>query len=738
MIINNSNFKVGEIPDYHPVMQLYEYDLFWAEQKRKCIEGAWYAGKWIPGELYYYINFHNIKFEDEGGFATAIGLPWYRDIDEIKAYIYAEACGFSGFELDTENTCHRWYGPEKERALKYGKITQEEIDSKTYIPAREYLLRNHGKCLGKPLYHNTAKNVLDLEGRGSGKSYWASACIAHNFLFDGARDYNEHLQKRRDGNPYVSDTVVGAIDAKFSNDLLSKVKVGIENLPGKKHILNNRGETEIYPAPLSTIITGSLMPGRNWTSSTNSLLNHRTFQDNPLAANGTRPNRCFLEEVGFMGNIKESWGAIEATQAAAQHKRLVIYGLGTGGLTSGGAAVYTQEIFYNPDDYNCLVFDDIWEKKGDICFFMPAWKCRNEFKEGENLITNEAKAKMAIEEEIEDAKKGGSKIQLLAKIINNPMKPSEIFLRQEGNRFPTQELKQALADLEADSIKLKSSYKVDLLEKTKNNISLIPSEKVPIINYPLGKNDTMDACIEIFQKPKLDSDGRVIGNRYIMSTDPVDDDGNTDTTRSLQSTFVLDTWTDELVAEYTARTYLASEYYENVRKLCVLYNARNLYELNKNGLYGYFKNKHALFYLAETPKILQHKELAKGDGVGNKSLGVNMSNDRIKNYGIDLVLEWLEQPSYRNPDIKNLYTIRSQALLKELISYTMDVNADRVSAMIVLMIYRAELDFQIESTRSNQVKTTEQSEFWGRAYGNFKRDKVHKRFDNIINNYKVN
>lgn len=737
-MINNSLFRVEEIPDYHPIAQLYERDEFWRTQKKRAIEGYWVGGKYMTGELYYYVNFHNIKFEDDGGFATAIGLPFLRDIEWEKSYIYAEACGFSGFELDTENTCHRWYGPEKEKAIKYGKITEEEVLSKKYIPARKYLRKVYNKNLGKPIYHNTAKNVIDLEGRGGGKSYWASACIAHNFLFDGARDYDEHLRKRKEGNPYVSDTVVGAIDAKFSNDLLSKVKVGVENLPGAKRITNNYGDTEYHPSPLSVNITGSLAPGRNWKSGTESVLNHRTFQDNPLAANGTRPNRCFLEEVGFMNNIKESWGAIEATQAAAQHKRLVIYGLGTGGLTTAGAALYTQEIFYNPEDYNCLIFEDKWENKGNIGFFLPAYLTRNEFKEGPNKITNEAKANMAINEEIEDAKKGGSKIQLLSKIINNPSKPSEIFLRLEGNKFPTQDLKQALAELESDNIKLKASYKVDLLEKTKNNITLIPSEKETIINYPLGKNDTMDACIELYQKPKVDGDGKVISNRYIMSTDPVDDDGNNDTTRSLQSTFILDTWTDKLVAEYTARTYLASDYYENVRKLCILYNAKNLYESNKKGMYGHFKNKHALFYLAETPQILKDQELVKSTGIGNRSLGVNMSNDRIKLYGIDLVLEWLEKPSYDNPDIKNLYTIRSQALLKELISYSMDINADRVSAMIALMIYRAELDFQIEATRSTTIKSTSESTFWGNAYKGFNKDKVHRNMNNLLNNYEVN
>ena len=202
MIINNENFKLKEIPDYHPLAEQYQREEFWREQKRRAIEGYWVAGKWMCGELYYYINFHHIKRENAQKTAASISLPDLSDIEWEKSYIYTEACGFSGFEKDDKYTCHRWYGPESERALRFGKITQDEINSKIYVPAREYLRRNHGVDLGKPLYENTAKNVLDLEGRGGGKSYLSSAYIAHNFLFDGARDYDLHLQKRIEGNPF--------------------------------------------------------------------------------------------------------------------------------------------------------------------------------------------------------------------------------------------------------------------------------------------------------------------------------------------------------------------------------------------------------------------------------------------------------------------------------------------------------------------------------------------------------
>ena len=110
-----------------------------------------------------------------------------------------------------------------------------------------------------------------------------------------------------------------------------------------------------------------------------------------------------------------------------------------------------------------------------------------------------------------------------------------------------------------------------------------------------------------------------------------------------------------------------------------------------------------------------------------------MSNDRIKLYGINLALKWLESPSYNNPDIKRMYTIRSQAFLKELISFSMDVNADRVSAFLILMIYRAELDLQVEQRKQVSVKNVHTDEFWGRAYKGFNKDKVYNRIKNLPN-----
>lgn len=730
-MINNSLFKLEEIPKFHPISQSYERIRFWKEQIRRCIEGYWIGGKWMPPELYYYINFHHITMEK--GIYRGISLPWCRDIDWEKAYIYSEATGFSGFELDKEYSCNRFLidplytdtdlkrlcynGTDVDKGF-YNNLFKEDGTRKTYVQAKDYMQKIFPQSMGKPSYYNSAKHVMEMAARGYGKSYFSSGLIGQNFLFGGARDYDMYLELKKQGNPLKTETVVGAIDTKYSSKLTDKVKTAFDKLPGKE-IITIDGEKRVFPSPLSLTCEGSFSVGKTYKATySGSQIQHVTFADNPLAANGGRPNRIFIDEVGFMDNILETWEAIESTQANEAFKRLTIYAMGTGGLTKSGAVTYVKDIFYDPETYNCVVFDDEWENKGKICYFVPTIKASNEFKEGPNFITNEDKALASVVREREKAKKARSQTKYLGLVINKPIAPSEIFLTMEGNFFPVQELKEILAELEVNKILLDSSWKVDLTLSSSGNVVTKHSVKIPIRDFPLTKNVNLDAAIEIFEKPKKDINGQVFPDRYYAATDPVDDDGNDDIKRSLQSTFIYDSWVDRIVAEYTARTYLASEYYENVRKLLLYYNAKNLYENNKKGMYGHFKNKVSLNLLAETPEILKEQNLVKSTGIGNKSLGVNMSNDKIKLYAIELLKEWLDKPAYGKENLKNMHTLRSPALLNELISYRIDLNADRVSALLVLMMFIEENKRIIEASKKEGTTHQEKkdSDFWKRAY----------------------
>lgn len=547
-------------------------------------------------------------------------------------------------------------------------------------------------------------------------SYSGSGLIAYNYITDGARDYDLYIRLIEEKTPLKSETLVGAIDSKYGDDLLNKVKVAFENYPDS-HVIQNGKDFVRYPSPLSREFTGSFMSGKSIiANSSKSQIHHRTFQDNPIAANGTRPNRAYLDEIGFMINLPETWEAIESTQASAQFKRLMMYGMGTGGLTSGGAAMYTHEIFYAPEEYGCLSFEDDYEGKGKIGYFVPATHALNKYKEGDDKITNVERALADIEEERAAAKKSPTRTKLMATIINKPLVPSEIFLRMEGTFFPIQDLKMRLAELESAGSILGATYKYDMnLVGGKVTPSL--SEKPVIREFPLRKGLDMDGCIEVFELPKRDNNGVVFANRYLAGWDPVVNDGNENTDRSLQSMFILDSWTDRLVAEYTARTYLADEYYEQARRLLIYFNAQCNYESNIKGPYAYFKNKNSLHLLVETPEILKDRNLLKGSSIGNSAYGTN-TNDAIIGWALRLTLTWMEADAYgRDTGIRNMNTILSPGLLKEAISYSRDINTDRISALGMVMILKENRFRMTELAKGGSVKSKTKDPFWDKAFG---------------------
>jgi len=683
--VNNKDFLV-DIPYFNPVTQHFERISWWRQQKRYCIEGRWINGIWCPGVLYFYVNFWNIEVESRESLGKTIGRPWFRDLEWYKAYIMMEARGFSGFTDDKEYTCNEAVRDQEELKeqgllelyLEKGYVREKDL-KKTYIPAREYLWVDHKESKGKALFQNEAKNVVDMEARGGGKSFWGGCNIGHNFIFDGATDYDVYLRKRNSDSekPLTTQTLVGAIDSAYSKDLLAKFKLGLENLPG-----NVKFNGEDYPSPLMPKYHGSLQPGKFLeTQTSGSKLHHRTFKDDPLAANGTRPSLIFIEETGFMDNIEESLGAMKECVAEGNRQFGSIYMFGTGGMFKGAAAMHMRNIFYNPKDYNCLSFNDEWEGRGEIGMFIPAYMTLNGFKKGKNYITQEDKAVTYLEKERESLKK--NKIKYASELINRPIKPSEVFFSMEGTFFPLTELKIAQENLLSDEKRLNAAWAGQCVVKD-DNIIWKNTNDSPIRDWPYKASKMGQGCVEIYEMPVRNSNDEVPSGIYIAGCDPVDDDGFTG---SLQSTFIMNRLTNRIVAEYTARHETAAQYYENLRKLLVFYNAKCNYENAKKGLYQYFYNMNCIHLLAETPKLLRDQGLVRTSHTGNKSYGTP-ANQYINRWARDLIKQWLLEDAYDKENSLNVDTIRSQALLEELIRWNDEANFDRVSALGMLMIYR--------------------------------------------------
>ena len=188
----------------------------------------------------------------------------------------------------------------------------------------------------------------------------------------------------------------------------------------------------------------------------------------------------------------------------------------------------------------------------------------------------------------------------------------------------------------------------------------------------------------------------VYSDRYIAGIDPVDQDASD--TMSLYSVFVLDLWTDRIVAEYTGRPMFADDAYEITRRLLIFYNAKACYENNLKGIFSYFSMRNCTHLLCDTPEYLKDRNLIKVTGYGNLSKGVRATAP-INNYANQLIRDWLLQPvntviqedgEDKEIQISNLYFLKNRALIKELIAYNPDINVDRIRALGMLMLYREE------------------------------------------------
>ena len=721
------------IPTMNPFSK--DYLEFWKDEKRLCIDGEWVDGKYMPGVLYFFLNYWTIQLnKTQTSKVKTLGQPFLRDLEWERAYYTIEARGFSGFEDDEEVTCHRGaagtYDPDEWNVLP-PECFKKNGDIKRYVPAREHLFKIHSRNLGTALFQNEARNVIDIEARGGGKSFWMSVTVAHNFVFDGATNYEEYLEDR-----FSSETMVGAIDSFYSATLLTKVQLGLNNLRGE---MMYAGAT--HPSPLSKAYSGSWTSGKhilaevdvkiggNWEKrGSRSTIFHRSFKDNAYAGNGPRPGWTTLEEIGFFSNLIDVLGQLKETTADGAVKFGSIWMSGTGGDMIGGATEAAKEVFYNPEKYECISFTDEYEDSPfEIGMFMPAWKTLNQYKD-DNGITVPEPAKAFLEKAREKAKRGSDKKAHNDELQQRPVVPSEAFLLTTGNIFPIGDLIEHLAWLETstdgDVIGQNGEMVPDVeAEGDGEHFKFKPYHKktdpVPC-DYPVKKGEDHTGCIQIWEHPDPNSQY----GWYVAGDDPYDLD-EAPNSSSLGSLILMKRATigagnhDKIVAEYTARPEFAKDYYEQARRLLIYYGALCLYENEKIGIKTYFEQKHSLYLLAYTPTILKANQSTKV----NRTYGQNMSKTTTKDgrtTGVKAELEvflrdWLRESV--GDGKTNLHNIYSKPIIKELISYNDVGNYDRVIALMLAVLQREQM-FNIAVEEKVEI---ERDEFFSRPLFNSSR-----------------
>ena len=306
-------------------------------------------------------------------------------------------------------------------------------------------------------------------------------------------------------------------------------------------------------------------------------------------------------------------------------------------------------------------------------------------------------------------------------IAEKPITPQEAIMRVGGSIFPIVDIRDYLEEARVNEARFTQDILVgDLILVNDAEVRFEPNPDLkPIREYKPGRSDVQGA-VEIFKLPeKHPTTGEVEPYRYIAGIDPVDNDYVL--TGSLASIFVFDTFTDQIVAEFTGRPPLAEEFYEICRRMLIFYNAQGNYENNIKGLFGYFNTKNCLYLLADTPQYLRDIEEVKNSLLGNRAKGTRTTQGVIA-AGKRLQKSWMLSPyeyiDSEGREIKtiNLRTIKSLGYLEELEQWNEDGNFDRVSAMDMVMILRQDRLKRVQSIQEQSLEYLEEDEFIAKNY----------------------
>lgn len=559
--------------------------------------------------------------------------------------------------------------------------TIRTIDFPSFFDGNYYRFHYLNQC------RKEGHHAMELAKRGAGKSYSAAALLAKRFILGESSEVKKKVQ-----------CVATASERKY-------IQGANQVLDMFQYYIDFCADNTEFPAQRLT----SSLQNMQWTmgymdvdsgtrkGTLNSVIGI-TSKDDESKLRGSRGVLYLLEEAGSFPRLLNLYQVLRPSVEDGNRVFGLIYGYGTSGDNDSDFSSM-QELMYNPDGYNIKGVPNVYDKEGQgrkkFTYFYPGYLNRADCydKDGNSDVT---KAVLEILRDRYTVKYNSTDINAITKrIAEIPLTPQEAIQRARGNIFPITELTQRLNEIDNNPNFYDDVYVGTLIMNSSGKVEFsITTEDKPIRDFPT-KDNKVSGALEIYEMPQKVND-RVPNERYIVSLDNYENDESD--TMSLGSLFVLDLWTDRIVAEYTGRPMYVDDLNELARKVCLFYNAKLLYENNKKNTFAYFSRMNSLHLLADTPEYLKNKQLIKSIGYGNTSKGVNATLP-IKNFGFTLIRDWLLKPVtvIKEEDgnaiectVPNLHFIKNRALIKELMLYNPAINVDRIMSLVQLMLYREE------------------------------------------------
>ena len=240
---------------------------------------------------------------------------------------------------------------------------------------------------------------------------------------------------------------------------------------------------------------------------------------------------------------------------------------------------------------------------------------------------------------------------------------------------------------------LKIGMYVDLFEESGKVIHK-PSTKLPVSTFPRKLTESMNCPVVIIEHPLPDPPYGL----YVIGIDPYrfEKAVNSD---SLGAAYVFKRVNnfskpyDLIVCEYVARPNFHDDFNKTLFDMAEYYNCKIVYENDRDGDIESYARVNKKLHRLEFELTVYDSSDNPRKQLGRR-YGVSMSNLEVKKTAVSYLKDWLLAP--RDKDVNgaqelNLHKIYSIPLLEEIIKFDYEGNFDRVSAMLVAMLYKKEL-----------------------------------------------
>lgn len=639
-----------------------EWEEYWEEEERRCLDGYEVGGMRISGRYYFYLNYFPI-----------LRSPSAEDIKYGKIHSsQKKVTSFADF----------W------------EVQKEWFNAKEEAWAKPFGQGNHVVC---------------AKTRGCGFSYMDAS--------EGAYNYNFIPKSKSFYLAYLESYLLG------KDGILLKCWDGLAHL--NQHTqgfwLKNRHQIDQNMHKRASYLPIGEKDPKGYMSEISGMT-----IDNPRKVRGCRGMKITFEEFGSFKDGMKCLEAARPLVEEGDEILGQISAFGTGGeegeYIEALETLFYEPDKHNFASFDNIWEEG--GSKDKVGYFVPAYVgTPGFFDEYGRPKIQECKDHWEEQFEKKGKSKNSKALDLLK--AERPFKPSDVFQRVNSNIFNVTEIKKQISRIKL-SRDIQGLIQHGIMVMTDKGMDFkISTEVSPLDVYPHKDTDDLTGCVTVIERPHRDQLGFVPENLYIITVDPFYKDDAEDKT-SLGSVRVkirenpFGLAPNRTVAWYTARPVL-DEFNRNLFALADYYNCSIQSEISGGGqgIIDYARAKKKLHRLEYEPEMIHNKEIASKSA--NKAYFMNMTKER-KKLGLIYLSNFLMEPIHALESGEVIYNLNREydlAYLTELTKFNDKDNFDRISSEVLQMyMLKEKAAIEIE-TKSRESSVFNRPLFTDRPSGNF-------------------